>query len=807
MPLNDKGRKLIKVLTQQHGLKFQGLSQSGVLHYSLTDKARVQAFKSTLRKYRLHYRAENTQQSEETGVYTLKIHTEQDHIKAKLRRQKEKLHKKKSKGKGKDKGGVPRALALMAEVVTAQPTDADIRKALGLSIVEWDKLQDANFAHVLQTAIPVILDTRALVDECQWFFDQLHEHELSTKLDGCLDQIDQLIETVEHRLTSDEKLDRLQEDLSHVSMDMRSTNADLRQLCSSLVNKIVEVSSRPRQALAKDLAPYWGSLSEVWNGYRDVLYPKWTTFAEELAKQLRVMQTDLSITKEAAVNRLVTVQQMLRKNMHYRDAEELGSLILLAKEESSAEGLVPALLTTNGGLMVYLDDCPDPAKPTKYTSTTDKFAFCKARTDGAKCPSYLGMRGENVICASAGTLKQAGSFFSMISELTDEELLEQLQKIAKEDNQIMAIFKLAESRDNKLYYARVSDDRIGVLLDRYPSSKRVGAHTYTVYQVAGEPVFMTNELAICADHSLLADLDKGTPMPRVATVRNAAVMRMTFTSNARMDPNFLDYMRKLNARKLSENTWDVPFRMEADKPRILAELTNDFGYPLQLFELVETPGIFDARSYDICAMTLTGKARLVDNFEGRHSVPSLRLSDRLYDIAAQTKTDASGRLETLAANLRVSNFYVLARKDELVTENGTVGIRPSEGTRVLASDGSVVEYSEGILRDVITGAESGSKPAEPDVEAKQDEHCITLKVTPEALQSLLQLVNPGLIPPGRDVLTDPAPHSPVRDVLQEPAMPREDPQSGTFVTFAPSDGSTSRPKIRFLTPEVSKDDK
>jgi hypothetical protein len=158
MPLNQKGRKLIKMITEQHGLKFKGLSQSGILHYSLTDRARVQHFKSTLRKYKLHYRAEDTQRAEETGIYTLKIRTEQDHQRLKLRRKYNKVNKKKtkgSKGKGsKGKGGVPGALALVATTVEAKTYDAnDVRTELGLSIVDWEELQDANFAQHLTSTL------------------------------------------------------------------------------------------------------------------------------------------------------------------------------------------------------------------------------------------------------------------------------------------------------------------------------------------------------------------------------------------------------------------------------------------------------------------------------------------------------------------------------------------------------------------------------------------------------------------------------------------------------------------------------
>jgi hypothetical protein len=800
-----------------------------------------------MRKYKLHYRAENTQQGEETGVYTLKIRTEQDHQRLKLMRQKHKVNKKKSKGKGGKggKGGTPAALGLLTASVDA----TDIRKELGLSIVEWEDLQDSNFAQYLTTVIPQLMTFEALVDECQWFFDQLHEHELSTRFDKVKDQIEEIVDSIAERLAKDETLDRLRDDLHTLQVETQAMYTELRNVSAATVNKFVEISSRPRQAFLEDLTAHWDTLSGVWNDYREVLYPQWVDVVNSFPGRLQELNTSLSIMKEASLNRLVTIQQLLRKNLHLRNAEDLEGLIQAAKEESFSGGHIPAIATTGSAWMVYLDDCPAPEFPTKNTNITDKFAYCKMAND-KKCPAYQGVHGENVICSAAGTHRLA-SFFSLIEELDDQALIDQLKDISKDDPQILALFKVAESRDDKLYYARISDDRITVVLDRYPSSKRVGIHSYTMYHVAGEPLLMTNEVAICADRQLLEDLDKGTPMPKVATVRTSAVMRMTFTSNARMDTNFLDYMRKLNALKLTENTWDVPFKLEADKGRILTELQCDFGYPIQVFQVVESPELFDYRQHDVCAMTIVSQAKIVAASDFDRKPPMLRLSDKLYDIAAQSTGTVASKLQVVAASLRVSDFFVIACADEVYEQDGFIGVNQPVGARVLTEAGRIVELDEDCIRDIKTGEVVEEELAFVAAEAvphsmvigSEGVDCVTIKITPEAFSSLMNLLRvpqPSFIPPPQEpmapppaMIIPPPPPPPmlVEDNPQDSDGEEEEeeeeeeeteeldeeeddnsseeeapPDGGTFVTFSPVDGGPmgmGRPKIRFLTPDVA----
>lgn len=744
MPLNAKGKNLIKMISGQHGLKFRGISDDGILHYSLTDQARMKAFKSTLRKYKLHYRSEKTQKSEESGIHTMKIRTDRDHQIMKKMRGKNKIKKEKGDSENKKPSASRNLGLLMAGVDIEAFSSGELREHLGVDTISWTKLQRTGFIKYLTLVVPDIVNYMTLLDECSWFFEQIQEKDLARKYKELEKQVSSFLSIISDRLDQEETLDPLRDAMFTLHPEIVSLRKLLDVLCSTTLSRVVSAGHTTKLAFLEDISSHWNTLSAAWVKYREILQPQWDTYADGASETVSELLSNFDIVKQASLTKLVTIQQLLRKSSQSRMAEDLEVLAAKAVEESASSGRLPALQTTKGNWKVYRDICPSTDLPKKSTELTAKFAVCKLATEDKKCPAFGGIRGEYVLCSRAGSYKE-GSFFSVIDRLVDSDVLQQLKEVAREDNQVAMLFHIAESRDGKLYFARIADDRVRLLLEMYPRSVRVGVHSYAVYHVAGEPIMLTSEMAVCADKSLLEELNKGAPLPRMASVRTAAVMRMTFTSNARMDKNFVDYMRKLNSVKVTQNTWDVPFKLEEDRERILEELRSDFGYPITIFQVVESPDqTLDGRRYDIYAMSLLSSLaprQKEDQLNYVRRASSLLLSDKLYDISARTKGTVASGLKRLASNIRVSSCFIIAHSDDIVEEDNSYFVKHAEHTRILAEDGTVVEVVGDHLLDTVTGAAVDKKPIVVSVASADDSvgsaACITIRVDSEASAALL----------------------------------------------------------------------
>ena len=166
-------------------------------------------------------------------------------------------------------------------------------------------------------------------------------------------------------------------------------------------------------------------------------------------------------------------------------------------------------------------------------------------------------------------------------------------------------------------------------------------------------------------------------------LKTAAVMRCTFTSNARKDSNFKDYLRKLKSYKISNNTWDIPFAREADIEFILQEIKEDFGYPIQIFEVLESPEIStDGKRYDMYVRACLDKIKIVDKIVVERKIPNLRLASKISDLVASLEEKTSKNMDLLkvaTTNLKVSRQFIITGADEVVQNKDTVSVTPEIG--------------------------------------------------------------------------------------------------------------------------------
>lgn len=401
--------------------------------------------------------------------------------------------------------------------------------------------------------------------------------------------------------------------------------------------------------------------------------------------------------------------------------------------------------------------------------------------------------------------KKQAAFFSTIMELKDEETLEELKTISTRDPHVNIIFQLAESRDHKLYYANITDERFVNVLEAFPKTERVGEYSYTVYTIDGEPIMIIDHLAITADLLLLEKLNRGATMPRVAktgtTIRTAAVLRLTFTARAALDTKFLDYLRTKNSIKLTNNTWDIPFRLEADKNCILQDVKECFGHSVSMLEVVEDSYRFlnPQRFMPVILTALTHGVPLVDDFDCSVSFPRPRLAKRVAELAASLPEKCE-QLTALSRGLKVSAHCVVVPTRDLFVDDGKIKLRAREGMVVALSktDGGVYKAGKWVNRK--TGCDGAPMPMADAGLAHEDGMVdFTVRLSPQSVIPILE----ELVLERRDRETESemvqehvdedsgmADMEPVE--FEEVPMPEEPVES--------IDDTEYRPKIRFLVP-------
>lgn len=603
-------------------------------------------------------------------------------------------------------------------------TETEIRKYLGFSIDAWKNLYEASFIDRLRNLATIMLQLQEELEDLQWLMHKLQEDTPEKLAKGYLASLEN------YRKALYSVLDSKQLDENSIDAYLEHIVPVFNNLLVSLVAFQAKIADSVKDAvriatLLDALKTFWSFLDKTWYKVEETFIESFMQLLAKGQKEIRTEKDTLLKLHKAfnvgVVDKLRDIQAYFRENMEFRKAENTDALVEdVRMYERFANGLLPCSCINNN-MHVSVDDCPRLSLPQCFTRVTDNFAYCILHKDKQiKCPGFEFSQGSYVACNQLGVEKVAGAFFQEIKEI-DEKLSEQIDFLAKEDPNIRLMKLWSERRDEKIYYATISDKKLFDLLESYQHTTRGGRFNYTIYILENEPVFANNEIMISANKDLLVRLDKGDSMPKVAMTKSAAVMRLTFTSNARLDPAFRDYMRKMKAKKITENTWDVPFAKEDDIERIKAELKEDFGYPISIFQLIESPEIAtDGRRYDIYAMTCVAQARVKrDALVYNESTANVEFSDKLQDLYnllnAQKPliNDLSKRAETIrlaAENLRIAKRFVIAREDEVSIHDDLLSVTGCVGdVRVLLANNKVVELEEEIsdgwlVRDINTGA-------------------------------------------------------------------------------------------------------
>jgi len=608
-------------------------------------------------------------------------------------------------------------------------TDKDKRKDLAIAFLEiseadWDALIKEGVAQHLVHLIPSVVALQDDVEEAKKFFIDLKEMSLLPKIDTHLEAIDK-IRVGLSAVVFDEVLDNKEKNeiLDEVLQVVTKAYTKYAKLESDTVRTMREKSNKiPVEAgFLEKVRPYWNYIDSFWPSVRESVLSKWSEYLEEETSALNEGTSSLKVAEMLSPHHvLIKVESLLRKRNMPLSAQRIADAADKIKNYYVEEiGLIPAYMGAQGNWKVEKDDCPDLRLPEKVTKVTDRFAFC--RVGDKNCPSFRWSQGSYVKCASYVTLKEAAKIKD-IQKLSSKEHLAQIEELAESDPFVRMLLVESNRRKGDLYYGVKVDDTIETLLDQYPSSKRRGKFQYKIYLVANEPILISGNYVIAADKALLETIGEGERMPKNAsTVKTAGpVMRVTFTGNALRDPEFRDFLRKKNAVKTKHLTYDIPFDREEDVSFFLEEVKGEFGYKVEVFQIMEDADQFIEKDFGIYRYTdfpiskysafrvaLTYIPASPSKVERVPSVMSLEGSQKLADVVSNLATDdpLRSRVAALSDRLRVSaHIFIASKKDIIRYANGAIGVVPEVGQQWMEKDPDTGETTMVELVEVVRQA-------------------------------------------------------------------------------------------------------
>lgn len=574
---------------------------------------------------------------------------------------------------------------------------------LEVSPADWQTLVKNNVAGNLAPLVAMSVDYLDRVEEGRKFFLEINELEVAPLLDSHLSLLDQAQKNVTALVQTDFLTpDEMRSQLATAYNSMQVAYTKYAKMESSIINLIRAHSGRdmPKTAFLAAVRPYWNHIDDFWTSKREQVLGIIKEYVEGATPQLKKAAEALELNLASPHEVLYQVEKLLKNRRAdlaaHRVAESRDKIKNYVVEEA---GLIPAYVGAKGNWKVEADDCPDHSMPERTTKLTENFAFC--RWENKECQALSGIQGSYVKCKAWVRLKE-GNWVGNIQEMGNKSMREKLAELAETDPFIRQLLTESDRRGGKLYVGKVTDDRLSVMLEQYPKSKRKGNFTYDVYLVANEPVFISKNLVVAADKILLETLSEGTEMPRHAsTVRVAGpMMRITFTANALRDPEFRDFLSKKKAVKSGSWQYDIPFEREEDLKFILNEIRDEFGYKIEIFEILDDVDIsvdkdFGIRSFKDLPLSkfsaVNGPARLMftyirpsNEMSAHRATASLETSEKLIDIANLLPADSplKERVANLADRLRVGRSYLIASSDDVIRyADGAVGLIPEVGTR------------------------------------------------------------------------------------------------------------------------------
>lgn len=583
---------------------------------------------------------------------------------------------------------------------------------LEISEADWEALVDRGIARGLVNFIPFVIEYQDNLEDAKKFFTEMKELEVVPQIDNQLDALDKvrlgITVVVEDQSLTPKEIKQL---LAEAHDDLAKAFTEYAKLEAETVEVIRTKSRRkPKQAnIIEKVRSYWNHIDQFWPNEREAVLGKWRDYFESTNTLLRKAVSSLQLPNSSPSGTLLRVESLLKKRSAHFLAQKVSDARENIKNYYVEElGLIPGFMGAAGNWKVERDDCPEPRLPEFHTTLSNRFAFC--RKGNKQCPSFDWSQGSYVRCKSFVRLKEAG-LITGITQVDDKDYVKNLKKIAETDPYVQMLFISAKRGDGSLFWGRLVDDRLEIMLAQYPKSDRRGNDaSYRVYLVANEPVFVSGGYAVAADRVLLETIGEGVRMPKTARMTRVAgpMIRLTFTANALRDPEFRDYLRKKNAVKSLHWTWDIPFDKEDDISFILSEIKEEFGYPIIVMEILDDSeavleknfGIRDFSKLPIVRHSSVAPALMyiprVEPGDLRQNTCNMQVAEKLVDVANNL---SEGKLKTrvayLADTMRVGRHFIVATYEDLVVYgDNAIGLVPEPGMQLRVKDpdsGSMVQ--------------------------------------------------------------------------------------------------------------------
>ena len=601
---------------------------------------------------------------------------------------------------------------------------------LETSEAEWNDLVKSGVAHHLVHLIPLALAYQDDLEAARKFFIEVKELSIPPKIDAQLDVLDKLRIGIT-AVVEDSSLEPPEAiELLDSSMEgLEQSYTKYAKLEADTINGIKTNSKRPpaKEAFVDKIRSYWNYIDDFWSSEGNSIIGKWNKYFEETGPSLKETASSLRLGSVPSPHSvLIRVESLLKKRYSHFMASKVADALDRVKNYQVEElGLIPAYMGAKGNWKVVKDDCPNKALPERQTLLTDKFAFC--RKDDKECSSFDWSQGSYVRCKSFTRLKEAelkeARLLESVKLLDDSAYVNQLKLIAETDPFVQMLFTEASRRSGELFWGKVIDERLEQMLEQYPKSNRRGEFEYKVYMVSNEPVVVSGNFAVAADKTLLETIGEGERMPKNASTLRIAgpVMRITFTANAVRDPQFRDFLRKKNARKSGHFTYEIPFDREEEINFCLSEIRSEFGYKVEIFQIMEDADEFVEKDFGVYRYTdfpisvsatfrlaMTYIPKVKNRKEMYANSMSLPGAEKLVDLANNLgdKHPLHARVARLASRLRTGgSFFVATESDMIRYASGAVGVIPEVGTRWMVED---PDSGDQTMVEMVKAVRSGS---------------------------------------------------------------------------------------------------
>ncbi len=316
-----------------------------------------------------------------------------------------------------------------------------------------------------------------------------------------------------------------------------------------------------------------------------------------------------------------------------------------------------------------------------------------------------------------GTTDTDSGYVHVYPEAASVEFVAALQQLSAEHPALRLMF--IEASDPDIVYAASvhNEEVVTSMLSPYTKTLWRGtAHLgngsevseFTVYNVNGHRIFRVPGTLAACDKSALDLLVTGELIPRMASIKTASVLRLTFSLRAVANPEFKDFLRSLGGEPASPVSWDVPILQEADIENTFALVRERFGYPIMLYQIVDTPkqniwAFTNPEAQAVRVLSAPVKKHVAGNYKVR-AASTKDISAQLSRAIASGKLTSQERLviERVAGACRVVAYAVVTLADETPAELTTMF--PGARVDAEASEGVYLIPHEGFTQVVTTEA-------------------------------------------------------------------------------------------------------